>query len=407
VSLGICFLSAAHPPFDKRVYHKEALSLAEAGFDVVHICPGEPSEQRNSPVRVLCYPRRKGWGRLKHLVDLYRLALGFTEYVFHCNEPDSWLVGLWLKFKTRSRVVFDVHEYYPGNIGRKVPKPLEWIAGLMVRALFAVCTRFTDRLVFAKRSVVDDFPDHARKGIFVLNYAPLSVRDRTQDQARAALGLKQDDMIRIVHLGLASKMRGWPQILEAMARAESKRLHADFIGEINDGSIEEFKQTAGRLKLSDRVKVWPWMEYEEAFDHLLCSDIGIIAFQPGVENHVRAMPHKMFDYMLAGLPVIIPDFAVEVAPSVKEEACGILVDPSDPISIALAFDRLASSPTLRKEMGSRGRDAVLRKYNWEAEARTLVEMYRGLAVAEKKLSPQFQKVAPLVVGGKLGKIPVS
>jgi glycosyltransferase involved in cell wall biosynthesis len=86
----------------------------------------------------------------------------------------------------------------------------------------------------------------------------------------------------------------------------------------------------------------------------------------------------MFDYMLAGLPVIAPNFAQEVVEIIKEADCGILIDPLNPDEIAQALDRLATDPQERQRLGRNGRRAVLDKYNWEAEFQKLLEMYTTL-----------------------------
>jgi glycosyltransferase involved in cell wall biosynthesis len=92
-------------------------------------------------------------------------------------------------------------------------------------------------------------------------------------------------------------------------------------------------------------------------------------------NFFYAFPHKLFDYMLAGLPVIIPYFAREIAPIVNEEECGILVDTSKAKAIAEAISQLINEPSERMRLGNNGHRAVIKKYNWEREAKKLVDMY--------------------------------
>ena len=113
-------------------------------------------------------------------------------------------------------------------------------------------------------------------------------------------------------------------------------------------------------------------------DYLLCADMGLILYQPGIQNHVFAFPIKMYDYMLAGLPLIGPEFAVEVEPVVREEKCGMLLNTSQPQEIALALDWMCANPERAREMGNRGRQAVLGKYNWESEADKLLQCYADL-----------------------------
>jgi glycosyltransferase involved in cell wall biosynthesis len=86
----------------------------------------------------------------------------------------------------------------------------------------------------------------------------------------------------------------------------------------------------------------------------------------------------MFDYMMAGLPVVVPSFAEEVSRIVREYDCGLTVDSSDPAELAHVLDRLASDPSLRRRLGENGRRAVLDKYNWEVEGGRLTRMYDEL-----------------------------
>jgi glycosyltransferase involved in cell wall biosynthesis len=150
------------------------------------------------------------------------------------------------------------------------------------------------------------------------------------------------------------------------------------VGQFNDDSEREFLECTKALRLTERIKYDPWMPFHEAFQCLLNADIGLILFQPGIQNHVFALPHKMFDYMLAKLPVIAPDFAEEVRDIVNESRAGLLVDPTRPDDIAAAVDIILADKELRESLGARGRKAVLETYNWENEAVKLVDAYERL-----------------------------
>ncbi|MCE2922580.1 MAG: glycosyltransferase, partial [Roseomonas sp.] len=105
--------------------------------------------------------------------------------------------------------------------------------------------------------------------------------------------------------------------------------------------------------------------------------IALILFQPGAENHRLALPHKLFDAMLAGLPVIAPAEAKEVAAVIEDGAYGALVDAADPAAIAREVARLAD-PVRRSALGQAGRRAALARFAWEGEAARLVALYGRL-----------------------------
>ena len=346
-NLKICFLSSMHSPTDKRVFYKEARTLVEAGYRVCHLAPGDGAPATYDGVELLTYTAgRTLWARMSAMWNLYVRAAAVNADVYHCNEVDSWIVGIWLKILRRRCVVFDVHEHYPSTFGRlHCPKALAPLAGSALRALFRLLIPVTDGFVFAKETVVRDFPLTAHKSAVVRNFATVS-----EPVARGAP--RHDDRVTAIHLGVFGRIRGWPQLLAAMQLVKCPYLYVQVIGTVNDGSAESFRQAISQEGLRGRISIEDWMPFEEAFERVVNADIGLVLFQPGVENHVFAMPHKMFDYMIAGLAVIIPEFAVEVAPIVEKERCGILVDPSDPQEIANALDTLAMDPRQQPVPGS-------------------------------------------------------
>jgi glycosyltransferase involved in cell wall biosynthesis len=385
----ICFLSTVHTARDKRVFEKEAVSLAEAGHDVVHLCPGDEPETVERGVRIVTYTPAHGLLRRSlGLVSLYRRARAIGAGCYHCNEVDSWLVGVALKILGRLRrqasagqgrplLVFDVHETFPHDLAEfHAPRALRPAVVAAVRALFRVLVPFTDKLVLAKHSVAVDFPGAEAKQILVQNFVPL----RLLAHGAATAPIRASSAaVTAVHVGLISRVRGWPVLLDALASGEAAGVHLTVIGEFNDGSQSDFEARVAELGLGARVRTVGWLAATDAFREVERADIGLVMFQPGFRSHTDSLPHKLFDYMLAGLPVIVPDFGAVVAGIVRDAGCGLLVDPSDSGAVATALGTLARNPAERRRMGANGRRSVLEKYNWEAEAKQLVAMYAAFA----------------------------
>lgn len=373
-----------HTPLDKRVFQKEAVSLAKAGLRVIHVAPDDTIYKRiEQDVELVTYRRRRGLsGRLRHLFSLYRLGARNRADVYHCNEVDSWLVGVLLKLRYRKRVVFDVHEHYRSVYSRGgYPRWIGWILTKVVHALFGVLIPLTDKIVFAKSSIVPDFTGSETKHVLARNYAPLDFQGAAEIRPRTEAGPAASDApMTVVHIGAIARHRGWPELVEAISRTRSPvRLHV--IGTFTDGSLTAFWNRVDDLGIRDRIRVDEWMAYEEAFKAMVASDVGVVALQPGIQNHVFALPHKMFDYMLAGLAVIAPAFAVEVAEIVREADSGVLIDTSDATAITTTFDQLAADPAERIRLAENGRRAVLERYNWDAEARNLIRAYEQMTAS--------------------------
>lgn len=384
MTLRICFLSAAHTATDKRVHYKEAIALVRAGFDVTHVVRETGEPKLLDGVKLVTFPGKKTIAdRLKQLWRLYRTGLSVGPDVYHCNEVDSWFVGLFLKARTGARVVFDVHELYSSNLAEtRFPKALRPVVVGGLKALFALATPFTDRFVLAKRSAAVDYPSGARKKeIVVGNYVDL---DADVDPAlrESAAPRAQDDFV-LLHLGAINRQRGWPQLLDALAATKNKSIRLRVIGAFGDNSQAAFMERVRTLGLEARVEFQSWIPYSEVIAATRACHVGLIVFQPVMLNFTHALPHKLFDYMLAELPVIIPDFTVEVSEIVADANCGLAIDVTNVSAMADAFDRLAGSPELCRQYGQKGRAAVLDRYNWDREAEKLVAMYRELALSAK------------------------
>ncbi len=81
--------------------------------------------------------------------------------------------------------------------------------------------------------------------------------------------------------------------------------------------------------------------------------------------------------MSAGVPVIASDFPLW-RKIVEGAGCGLVADPLDPHAIASAIEWLLTHPDEAEAMGKRGQEAVRKLYNWEHEAKALINFYERL-----------------------------
>jgi glycosyltransferase involved in cell wall biosynthesis len=376
----ICFVSAEHPALDKRVFQKEALSLARAGFDVSHLCPG-PAEgvERVQGVEIISYRRRRGkLGRALGLARLFAMARRVDADIYHCNEPDSWLIGVLMRALHRRVAVFDCHEHYPGQVVRWLPRGTRVIGARLMRLYLQLMGLVTDVVVLAKYSIASDLSWSRRRHLVILNTAPLAALTAAGGAPPAS---PRRAAFTFVHVGVFRRERGSEELLAAMrelARRGRRDYRVVLIGEFKDGSEQDFHDKARAAGLADLIESHPWLAFDEAFALVRQCHAGLVLFQKSLMNNVYGMPHKMFDYMLAGLPVIAPDFAPDIVRVLQESGGGILVDAGDPAALADVFVKLIDDRALADEIGARGQQAVLTRYNWEAEAEKLVEAYARL-----------------------------
>ncbi|WP_421991076.1 glycosyltransferase [Roseococcus sp.] len=362
----ILLLSAAHPPDDMRVVRKEGAALAAAGWAVTHLCPGAGGPL--PPVAGVAIETVVGGSRLRRLPALYRRAVTLRPAVIHASEPDSWAVALLAGARCGARVVLDVHEHYPSRLDSRLPAWLRPVARGALRLAMRAMGGMADAVVLAKDGLAEDFPAGTRL-VAVRNHAlvPEGLPRRAH----------RDGPVTLLHLGAVGATRGWPQLLAAMALGppETRLL---VLGRFTDGSEPAFRAAAAQAGLAGRIELAGWMPAEAALARGAAeADVNLILFQPGEENHRLALPHKLFDGMAIGLPVIAPAFATGVASIVRSAGCGVLVEAADPSSIAAAIAAL-SDRAARVRLGEAGWRAARGEWGWPAEAQRLVALYRAL-----------------------------
>lgn len=104
--------------------------------------------------------------------------------------------------------------------------------------------------------------------------------------------------------------------------------------------------------------------YEE-MDKLYSIAYASVATLRNIEVAKAMRLSKIFPSLSCEVPVIYAGLG-EAAELLESNGCGIVVKPENPDKLAEAIVRLAEDPSLRKSMGSKGRQLVEREYSWSA-----------------------------------------
>lgn len=76
---------------------------------------------------------------------------------------------------------------------------------------------------------------------------------------------------------------------------------------------------------------------------------------------------KVFETLACGVPVIVTDFPGQ-REMIADTASGIVIPPDDPVALANAVRKLNGDPEVARDMGRRGREAVVREHSWQSRA---------------------------------------
>jgi glycosyltransferase involved in cell wall biosynthesis len=366
--MRICHVTTGHGLTDDRIFHKEALTLCRGGYRVFVLGPSddEKAELEGVTLEPVRAPRLR-WRLLRKVVLLFRIRLKLLRlrcHVYHCHEMEAALAAL-PSILFGSRVVYDVHEHFPDNLRGRLPAA--WLA------ILRMFDRFVSRSVHMVVTVDDILAakySWARKVIVIHNYPKLESYDSVSASADGELA---------VYVGGLTEDRGVWDMLEGLGRArkEHRGLRLLMVGRFIPESLREVVESRVKeLELTDAVKILDWVPFEEIPEILKNAGMGLSLLRD-LPRYRAAIPIKVYEYMAAGIPVIASDFDL-VARLLGSERCGVLARPGSAESLSEALLALVRDRDAAQAMGKKGRIAVKREFNWEAESQVLLGGYERL-----------------------------
>jgi len=362
----VCHLTTVHKALDNRIFDKQAVSLAKAGYRVTIIGRHDRAEVRDG-VRIVPLPtlRSRSLRRMAACFGALRLALRERADVYQFHDAELLFVGLILRLFGKT-VVYDAHEDYRRNVlSRDGPhvalrRPLAetwWLLERLGARLFSWVIVADER--------IEVYSAATRKTV-IANPPPQSFSEVRRNPTG-------DGTLKLLFLGMIAEQRGINEIVAALDLLRNDRTELHVVGATENADLLALFARHPKIVYHGRV---PWHEVRA---RLAEADVGLLLFQPNpaLLNVSGKGNTKLFEFMAAGIPVLVSDF-----PNLREfldpiGAC-LPVDPTNPKQIAEAIDYLYENPHVRREMGENGRKAVRERYNWEAEEKKLLAIYREL-----------------------------
>ena len=297
----------------------------------------------------------------KPLIAFFKAARLKSD-LYHFHDPELIPVGVLLKIFGR-KVVYDVHEDVSQQILHK-----EWIPGLIRKPLSDIFNKFEkffasffDGIITATPHILDKFSkvSYKEKKVCINNYPIVRKLEKNH--------IKKD---WVLYIGGITKERS---ALEMVQSFNIKNHELILIGSIYPKEL---------LKKMKREKNWKNVEYlqsiygNEKFDYFHESKIGLCLLKP-TKNYVDSLPVKILEYWERGLPVLASNFSYWKG--FYGTYGGIdFVDPTSPDEIKNKLAQMLKNPNNLLEMGKKGREAVEKYLNWDAEFKKLLKFYDSI-----------------------------
>ena len=358
----ICHLTSVHKWNDVRIFEKECVSLAKAGFDVsliaVNCKPGKFEGVNIISVNIA------DAGRLKRMTGIvnavFQTAVKVNADLYHLHDPELLRIARKLK-KLGKKVVYDSHEDLPRQILDKT-----WITPLIRKSVAGITEKYEDRVAARLDGVVAATP-LIRDRFLKINRNTIDVNNYPIVEKFHAHTNWNDKKNEICYIGGIFSSRGIPELIDAVELTDAR------LNLAGNYSPESFRKKLMTKKGWSKVNEHGFADRKKIQDILSTSKAGVVTLHP-TRAYLHSLPVKMFEYMAAGIPIIASDFPLW-KDLIEKHKCGLYVDPNDSKAIAGKINYLLSHEHEAKQMGTNGRVAVEREFSWKTEANKLAEFY--------------------------------
>ena len=368
----IAIVTSIHPDFDARIW-KHTCSMADAGWDVELVAPWVPKgEEMPSGVTLHSFGRVQSRLARPALIPL-RIAQRLLPLLRKCDVVHFHDIDIlpWMSLLSAVKpIVYDVHEDYPEEMMIR-----EWIPNVLRRPFARILelgqrafSRPIRNIVLTQPELESEFRGSRFRRTLIFNYA----------SEWLANGRVDDYLDRppvVVFIGSQHPNNGSDLLIEIAGRIKAQRPEVRFLA--SDRFANDALRSAALERMrslsADNIELIPNVRPHQLMSVL---NRATIAISPNlrVKQQIRGAHNKTYEFMAAGLPIVISDLPKQVE-AVGGSDCGILAQPEDPDSFVRAIVHLVDNPAEGHRLGRNGARAFRESYSWESQMPRLLQFY--------------------------------
>ncbi len=292
----------------------------------------------------------------------------YRPHLVHAHDVNT-LPTAWLAARlSQARLVYDAHEI---STSREGYDSFRRLVGLVEKVLMpkvdgSITTTDARAKYFARAYGV------ARPT--VLQNRPRLTHCETSNRIREELGLTAPWPI-IIYQGGLQQGRGLEKLIQT-----AKEVPNAYFVLIGGGRLtQSLIQLREDLGLQQRVHFIPTVALSELPKYTASADIGVQPIENTCLNHYTTDSNKLFEYLIAGLPVVATDFP-EIRRIVRNNNVGLLVPANNSPALARALNQLVTDLELRRKLANNARSTAS-TLNWEEQEARLVNLYQHILPA--------------------------
>ena len=287
----------------------------------------------------------------------------------HVHDLPLVDVGIRMKKKFSIPVTADLHENWPAYL--RVARHTKTLSGKILSPN-KLWVKHEKKILFESDQIIV-VADEAKTRLVSIGIGTdkIKIVSNTLNIKHFTLPDKKKENSETIlfYAGGIQYHRGLHTVIKALSKTKKKNLKFWILGE----GVEKknlIKLTAN-LNLANSVKFLGWRPFNEMIELLAHADYAII---PHIKSdHTdTTIPHKLFQYMFAGVPVIATN-CTPIKRIIDKTQSGVCYASDDDKELAAIFDSISVKSQII--FGVNGKKWVTIKYNWENEAKSLNQIY--------------------------------
>lgn len=363
-----------HANDDTRIVKKECKTLSESSrYNLTYITSNRNSSvgtQEKDGIRIIVLPLvDKRFVRLfRYINDLYKEIVQISPDVCHIHE--FVLYPLIKKLKKKNiKIILDFHEndieVWRDKFRDKYGNTVSKIFFHFISKYEKTCVKRADATIVVDRKLENRIGKYGKPPVLIPNYPIVSTAIESLESIRQNKN--------ICFAGGYSDTWSIKKIMMSLELLDEVNFLLAGFGD--DKYIDSLKSYSSW----ERTKYYGKIPFDSVQNEIYKNSTAGVALLKYDESWSDGPlgNTKIFEYMLAGLPVICTDFPIwkEI---IESNNCGICVNPNDIRAIVDAISFVMSDSKSAMEMGENGRKLVMKKYNWEKLAVKLEQLYKDI-----------------------------
>ncbi|TMP49543.1 MULTISPECIES: glycosyltransferase family 4 protein [unclassified Pseudoalteromonas] len=308
------------------------------------------------------WPKIKFFQVFKYLEFIIRAFLKAKDNDFiHCNDLSALPVGVLAKvFNKNVKVIYDAHEYETEMNG------VHGLEKRIIKIMEKGLIKFADEVMTVSDSISCEYSKlyAIEKPKLVLNCPYYAVVEK-HDIFREQLGIRKEQKI-FLYQGALSRGRGIDILLNTFVKLDddSKVLVVMGYGKL-ESVVKDFAEK------SERIFFFPAVSPTNLLIHTSSADYGISFIEDSCLSYRYCLPNKMFEYFMAGLPVIVSNL-YEMSSLVRKYNVGVVSEENTEVGFINAINKIVKEDYSKMKYNV---STISKLYSWENQELEVLKVY--------------------------------